>query len=134
MDAQRLGGDLERRLGGEQLGHAGLHVDPLPGVGPPGGVVGHEAGRLQFGSHIGQLELDGLVLVDGSAERLALLGVPHGRIEGRLGYADRPGSHVDPTQLEGREGVLPTVAHPLVSAQHVGVGHAVVHVGHLDRL
>ena len=129
-----VGGDLEGRLRGEQLGHASLHVDPFTGVGPTGGVIGHEPGRLELGGHLGQLELDRLVLEYRPTESLALLGVAHCSLEGCLGHADRTRRHVDPPQLECAEGVATTLADALLATQHVAVRDPVVHVGHLDGL
>ena len=128
MDPQRIGGDLEGGLGGEQLGHAGLHVDAFSGVGPAGGVVGHEAGGLELGGHLGEHELDGLVLEDRPAEGLALLRVGHRRLEGGLGHPDGPRRHVDAPEFQCREGVAATVADAVVATEHVGVRDPVVDV------
>jgi hypothetical protein len=44
----------------------------------------HLVGGHHLGSHLGQLELDRLVLRDGLAERLPLLSVADGQLEGAV--------------------------------------------------
>src|SRR5690606_30413947 len=131
VDAHGLGGDGEGGLAGEELGHAGLDVAALAGLLVLGGVAGEQPGGLQPGGHVGQLELDGLVLGDGLAEGRALLGVVEGGVEGGPGDADGPGGDVDAAVLAHAEELgqaPPRLAH------EVGGGDPVVGVGHLDRL
>ena len=47
-----------------------------------------QAGGLDLRGHVGELELDRLVVGDLLAERLSLLGVAQGELEGSLGHAD----------------------------------------------
>jgi hypothetical protein len=66
-------------------------------------AFGEQAGGLQAGGHVGQLELDGLVLGDRLAEGDPLLGVGQGGVEGGPGHPHRPGGDVDATELEHAE-------------------------------
>jgi len=69
VDAHRVEGDLVRRLRGVDLGHRQPHVV----VRVRGGIVDEKAGRGDPRRHVGQHQLDGLVLGDGLAERHPLL-------------------------------------------------------------
>src|SRR5918997_1253830 len=75
VDAEALLDAEAAGLGGEQLRHAGLELGALAGVLQPRGLAGQQAGGLDLGRHVGELELDRLVLGDRLAERLALLRV-----------------------------------------------------------
>ena len=55
---------------------------------------------MYLGGHIGQLKLDGLVLGDGDAKGLPLLGVTDSGVEGGLGHAHGPGRNVNPPGLQ----------------------------------
>ncbi len=57
--------------------------------------------RVGVHAHLGQLEGDGLVLDDGPAELLALLGVVQGVLVGGPGDANRLGGHGRAGGLEG---------------------------------
>ena len=59
-----------------------------------------QAGGVDAGLHVGQLEGDGLVLDDGPVELLALLGVLEGVLVGSAGDADRLGADRWPAGLE----------------------------------
>ena len=61
--------------------------------------MSEQARRFDARGHVGQLELDGLVLGDGHTERLPLLGVGDGGLESRAGHAAGPRRDVDPTEL-----------------------------------
>ena len=131
MDTHGLGRELEGGLAGEQLGHPGLDVAAQPGHLALGRVAGEEAGRLQPGGHVGQLELDGLVLGDGLAEGGPLLGVGQRGVEGGAGHAHRPRGDVDASDLEHPEDLGQA---PARLADEVGRRHPVVRVRHLDGL
>src|SRR6202012_3112977 len=75
VDAHGVERDLHRHLGGEQLGHPGLHIATLAAVVALGGVTGELTCGGQFGRHVGQVVADRLVLPDRLAETLALLRV-----------------------------------------------------------
>src|ERR687896_1875586 len=94
VDAERVLDDLLAGLRREQLRHAGLEVRALAGVLHPRRLEREQARRLDLGRHVGELELDRLVLGDRLAERLALLAVAQRQLERALGYADSAGRHV----------------------------------------
>src|SRR6476469_7729927 len=71
VDAEALLDALLAGLRGEQLRHPRLEVGALAGVLQARGLAGEEAGGLHLGGHVGELELDRLVLGDRLAERLA---------------------------------------------------------------
>src|SRR3954469_5582305 len=100
VDAQRLLRAEAAGLAGEQLGHARLEVGALARVLQPRRLEREHPGRLELRRHVGELELDRLVLGDLPAERLALLGVADGELEGALGEADAARGDVDAPDLE----------------------------------
>ena len=69
-----------------------------------------QAGRLDLRRHVGQLELDRLVLADRLAEGLALLRVADRRLERGAGDADGARGDVDAADLEAVEDVLHAVS------------------------
>src|SRR3954454_23474087 len=73
VDAEALLDALLAGLRGEQLGHPGLEVGTGAGVLHARRLAGDETGGLDLGRHVGQLELNRLVLGDRLAEGLALL-------------------------------------------------------------
>src|SRR3954470_2148608 len=91
VDAQRLLGAEAAGLAREQLGHAGLEVRALAGVLQARGLDRQHPRGLELRGHVGELELDHLVLGDRLAERLALLGVADRQLEGALRQADAAG-------------------------------------------
>src|SRR5579883_2502037 len=123
-DAHGLEGDLLADLGGEELRHARLEVAALAAVLHRGRLADEEPRRLDLGGHVGELELDRLVLADGLAERPALLRVADGVLEGRLRHTDRAGGDVDAPDLEAGERDLEPQALP--AADQVLGGHDVV--------
>src|SRR5207244_9791629 len=66
-----------------------------------GGGRGEEAGGGGPRRHIGELELDRLVVGDRLAERGALLRVTERRLESRLGHADGGGGGAEAREGEG---------------------------------
>src|SRR6185437_4978630 len=100
VDAQALLGAEAARLRGEQLRHAGLHVRALAGVLHRCGTAHEQPRGVDLGGHVGELELDRLVLGDRLAERLALLGVFHGQLERALGEPHAARRDVDPAEVE----------------------------------
>ena len=72
--------------------------------------------------HVGQLELDGLVLGDGLAERGALLGVGQRGVERGPGDADGAGRDVDAPDLEHAEDLGQAPARPRRSGWRRGCG------------
>src|SRR5580700_560619 len=76
--AKHLGGGprvVHGCVGRGQLGDCGLLLDRLAGDQPCRRVVPGQPGRVRPGRHVGDGELDGLVLLQPAAERLALPGV-----------------------------------------------------------
>src|SRR5437763_5395966 len=134
VDAHRLEGDLLGALGREQLGHPRLEVGPLAGVLPPGRVEHEQPRGLDLRSHLGELELDRLVLGDGLAEGLALARVADRGLEGRRGQADGPGCDVDPSQLDASHEVLEPLPDAGLTAEHARRRGAEAVEDELDRL
>ena len=117
MDAEGILHDLLAVLRGEVLGHPGLQVVAVAGVFPASRHHHHLVGRLDLGRHLGQLELDPLMLGDRLTESLSLLGVADRQLECALGDADAACGHVHPPHLDARHHLLEAAA--LLAAQHV---------------
>ena len=100
MDAEGILDHLLAVLAGQVLGHAGLEIVARAGVLAPCCHHDHLVRRLDLGGHLGQPELHGLMPGDGLAERLALLGVGDGELEGPQRDAAAAGGHVDPAHLD----------------------------------
>src|SRR5256714_9134072 len=64
VDAEGVLHDLLAGLRGEELGHARLEIGALTGVLEPGRLEGQEPRGLHLRGHVGELELDRLVLGD----------------------------------------------------------------------
>src|SRR5260221_9005054 len=111
VDLNRLVGDPGRRLAGVELGHRRLARERTPAVLEPGGALEQEPRRLQAPLHLGELELHRLDPRDRTAERLALLGVPHRLLERRAHHADRLGGHPDAAGVEHAHRDLEALAH-----------------------
>src|SRR5438309_2343492 len=73
-------GAARRNFRGIELGHAGRQAEVASLVLLPGRLVRHQAGVLDFGGHVRQLELDGLKLRYGPTELRSLPRVPEGGI------------------------------------------------------
>ncbi len=93
---------------------------------------------LDLGRHVGELELDRLVLGDRLAEGLALLAVAEGQLQGPLGDADAAGGDVDAAHLERVHHLHEALADPGLLAAEDPLGRAAVAVvdelGRLDPL
>src|SRR5215217_5390971 len=100
VDPEGVLDDLLAGLRGEELGHAGLEVGALARVLHAGGLERQQPRRLDLRGHVGELELDGLVLGDRLAERLALLAVAQAELQRALGDADAARGDVDAADLE----------------------------------
>ena len=101
---------LERRLGGDVLRHAGFHVAAPALVVGLRGVVGQRDRGFGADRHLGELELDRLMLGDRLAEGLAQLRVAHRFVERRLGDAAAARRDVDAAELEPAERRLQAAA------------------------
>src|SRR5215210_3774141 len=138
VDSERLLDDLLAGLRREQLGHAGLEVRALAGVLHPGRLQREQARRLDLRRHVGELELDRLVLGDRLAEGLALLRVAQGQLERALGDPDAAGRDVDPAHLERVHHLDEALVEALLLAAEDHVRRALVAVedelGGLDAL
>src|SRR5215210_1080848 len=130
VDAERLLHDLLARLGGEQLGHAGLEVGALARVLHARGLQGEQSRGLDLGGHVGELELDRLVLRDRLAEGLALLGVAQRQLERALRDAHSAGGHVHPPDLERIHHLREALAEARLLAAEDALRGAVVAVVH----
>ncbi|GBD40601.1 hypothetical protein HRbin38_00464 [bacterium HR38] len=120
QDLHRLPGHLHRHAAGEELGGAGLEGEPLPGILFPGGLQHQGPGGGDFHVHVSDLEGDGLVLPEFSAELLPLIGIGLGDLKGPPGDAHRLGRHPDPSRIQARQGVGQA---PSLLAQKVFLGH-----------
>src|SRR4051794_5445641 len=119
VDAERVLDDLLAGLGGEQLRHAGLEVRALAGVLHPRGLEREQAGGLDLGGHVGELELDRLVLRDRLAERRALLRVAQGEFERALADAHAARGDVHAADLERVHHLREALVQAgLLTAQH----------------
>ncbi len=81
------------------------------GVLQTGGIVDHQASGLDFGGHLGHLELDTLEVADGATELLPLLDVLHRMVQRTLGQAHHLGPDTDSALVEGFDGDLVSLAH-----------------------
>src|SRR5262249_49278119 len=95
VDLNGLTGAELGGLGGEELGHPRLKVAAPARRLERGCLVGQELGGLDARGHLGELGLDELVLRNGLAEGLALLGVADRVLEGRPGEAHAARRHID---------------------------------------
>src|SRR5438477_279668 len=87
VNLHALIGDANGHFAGERLGHAGFprEADVFL-VGEPRSLIDEQARGLDFGGHVGELELDGLKFADGLAELFALFSVFYGGIQCALGH------------------------------------------------
>jgi hypothetical protein len=90
----------------------GLDVGPLPRLVPLGCAAGEQPGSLELRGHVGQLELDRLVLGDGLAEGVPLGGVAQRRLEGGPPHPARPGGDVDAAELEPAQDLVQPLPRP----------------------
>src|SRR3954447_25069479 len=100
VDAERVLHDLLAGLRGEQLRHAGLEVRALARVLEPRRAQREQPGGVDLRGHVGELELDRLVLRDWLAERLALLRVAESQLQRTLRDPHAAGGHVHTADLE----------------------------------
>jgi hypothetical protein len=113
----------------------GLEVGALAGVLHARGLQRQQPRGLDLGGHVGELELDRLVLGDRLAERLALLRVAEPELERALGDADAAGGDVDPADLERVHHLREALVEPGLLAAEDHLGGAAVAVEHeLGRL
>ncbi len=91
---------LERGLGGEVLGHAGLHVAALAAIEGLRRVERQQPRGARARRHLAELQLDRLVLADRLAEGLAHLRVLGRELQRALGDADAARGDVDAAELE----------------------------------
>src|SRR5688572_15619201 len=134
VDAQRLVRVLERRLGGEVLGHAGLEIAALAAVVDGRRVLDQQSRGLDARRHLGELQLDRLVLADRLAEGVALARILERFLERGLGHADAARRDIDPAELEAADGLMK--AAPF-RADQIARRHAVVvehELGRIDAL
>src|SRR5919206_37357 len=120
VDAEALLHAEAPGLGGEELGHAGLEVGALAGVLEPRGAQREQPGGLDLSRHVGQLELDRLVLGDRAPEGAALLGVAQRELERALRDAHAAGGDVDAPHLERVHHLAEAAVEPrLLAAEDV---------------
>src|SRR5712692_5551157 len=81
MYLQRLMSDLERSLCSEEFRHGPLFPGPHPVIHKTSSLQNQQTGRLEFQSHICNLETNALELSDRTAELLSLRRVSNGRLE-----------------------------------------------------
>src|SRR3954447_15687973 len=138
VDAEAFFDAVLAGLRGEELGHPGLEVGALAGVLHPRRFAGDEAGGLELGRHVGELELDRLVGGDRLAEGLPFLAVAEGELERPLADADAAGGDVDAADLERVHHLHEALAEAGLLAAEDALGRAAVAVvdqlGRLDAL
>src|SRR3954465_1760268 len=138
VDAEAFFDAVLAGLRGEELGHPGLEVGALAGVLHPRRFAGDEAGGLELGRHVGELELDRLVGGDRLAEGLPFLAVAEGELERPLADADAAGGDVDAADLERVHHLHEALAETGLLAAEDALGRALVAVvdelGRLDAL
>ncbi len=118
MDAQRVVDDRQARLAGEELGHAAQHVGAGAGVPGACGLGREQAGSDEPGRHVGEAQLDRLVLVDRHPEGPPFGGVAPGLGEGAGGEADGARGDGDAAELEPVEELAEAGAR--ASAEEIG--------------
>ena len=92
----RVGGVLDRGVGGEALGHRAFQSHPLATCVPMRRRQRHQACRVRVLGHVGEHPLNPLELRDRGAELAACLGVVQASLERRLKDADGEGGDADP--------------------------------------
>jgi len=105
-DPHRLEHHLGGGLAGEELCHAGLDVAALAAIFLRRGGIDEEARCLDLRRHVGQLDLDRLVLGDRLAESDPLLSVPDRLLKGGPGEPEPARSQIDALGLEPGHHVL----------------------------
>ncbi|EAU62243.1 conserved hypothetical protein [Stigmatella aurantiaca DW4/3-1] len=116
-----LVGHAAGHLAGVQLRHGALHGVAHALVLEQCRLVHQQARRVDLRGHVRQHELDGLVLPDGLAERLALARVAHRLLERGPGDAQRLRGDADPAAVQRAHGDLEALA---LLAQEVLGRHA----------
>src|ERR1700687_1992056 len=106
MDAHRLERRLDADLGRVQLRHPSLEVGATARVERRGGPPRQQPRGLHLRGHVSELELDGLKLRDGLAERAALPRVRQRPVEARLRNSDRAPCDIDAPKLQYRQRLL----------------------------
>src|SRR5215469_7014927 len=91
---------VHRRVRRRQLGDRGLRLDRLARHQPGGRVVPGQPGSRRPGLHVGDLELDGLVVAKMMAERGPLPGVPQALVYAALREAGGERGDRDPAFVE----------------------------------
>src|SRR5262249_6014145 len=135
VDAHGFDAVLQRRLRREVLGHAGLEVAALAAVERLGRVEREQPRGAGARGHLGELELDRLVLADRLAEGLADLGVARGEPQRALGDAHAARRDIDAAELEAARDLGEAAALDLAD-QMIG-RHAIVledQLARIDRL
>ncbi len=112
QDAHRLERHFSRSLGGEQLGHAGFQIAALAAILFLGRGINQQARGFDARGHVGQLDLNGLVLRDRFAERGPALRVANGFFESRARNPQPACRHVDAFRFQARHHLLEAFASP----------------------
>src|SRR5579875_1386086 len=124
VDLQRRIDDLAGPFGGQALDDRRLPgllgpgpAGPGPRIGPEvvlplGGVVDEVAKRLDLHRHVGELELDRLVVAERMAELAAVLGEFERLAGGRLHPPEGGGPERDPPDIEGGHRHQEALANP----------------------
>ncbi len=98
-----VGGHFHRHIGGEALGHGGVHGGILPGIQLIGGFVDQQARSLDLHRHVGEHELYALEGSDGLAELLARASIAAGDFKGRLGHTYGDSADIDAPAIQRRK-------------------------------
>ena len=128
VNAERLLNAEAAGLGGEELRHSSFHLGALAGVLEAGGADRKQPRCLNLRCHVGELELDCLVLADRLAEALALLAVPQCQLKRTLGDADAAGGNVGAAHFERVHHLRESLVQPRLFAAEDVLGRAAVAV------
>ena len=125
VDLNRHINSERRGLGCEELRHrGGLRGFRSPGVVGRSGRMHQETRRLHARGHAGELMRHPLKARERMAERRALCGIPHGRIERSLRHANRERADAGAEQIERAHRhaeALIQVAHDVVTGDEDAV-------------
>ena len=137
-DLDGVVGGLVGVVSGKALGHRSPQGVPASSVDLASGLVGHETGHLDTGSHVGDHKGNGLVLEDGLAHRLTLEGILDRLVHRAASDSDGSDGDGGTSVIEGSHGNLEAIAllaeavllgdHDVLKGEATGVRAALAEV------